>query len=103
MPARAKKLPHHQRVHAQRRAKQRYGVELSTRQIKEMARLIRASSDEAELIAKQSLSRKLYRVRYEGNTYNVIYDKKRSTVVTFLTDVMVADLLGIMMEQGCPI
>jgi predicted HTH domain antitoxin len=71
-----------ERVHAKRRAKERYGIELNASSYEEINNIIRTGN--AKLLKKQSLTRKLYEVRYRGILLKVAYDKARGQVVTFL-------------------
>ena len=71
-----------QRIHAKKRALQRYGVQLTTAQIFDLIDQIK--SRDAILVAKQTLRVKVYLVTH-GDRYMVaVYDRKRKEIITFL-------------------
>ena len=68
--------------HAARRLEQRVG--LSHSHLKYIRSLI--CSKQSEFIRHISLARSLHRVTYEGQTFLVVYDKRRHLIVTVLYD-----------------
>ncbi|RJO61085.1 MAG: hypothetical protein C4542_07305 [Dehalococcoidia bacterium] len=73
-----------QMLHARKRVAQRYGKALSSDAIKRIARLIKTNNDSCAFIERQSLRVTVWDVPYEGQTYRVVYDNKRHSIVTFL-------------------
>ena len=71
-------------VHAQRRALERYGLNVNEKTNRQFVNMIQAGK--ATLLQKQSLRVAKYRIEFEEKTYIVIYDRKRKTIVTFLPD-----------------
>lgn len=71
-----------QRIHAKKRAKERYGVDFTTSDLKNL--IDKIQNRKALLIEKQSLRLSVFKV----DIYYVVYDKKRKEIVTFLTEEM---------------
>jgi len=69
-------------AHAKKRAAERYDVDLNKDARREIVQMIR--SNHADFVSKQSNNRSLWRVDYEGQPLNVVYDKQRSTLCTVL-------------------
>lgn len=69
-------------LHAIRRARERYGLELSIADIESLAKIIRTQT--TKKVKALSNSRTVHELTYQGITVLVIYDKKRHTLVTFL-------------------
>lgn len=67
-----------QRIHTKRRAAERYGLSLTTLQLKVLERQIREGR--ALLIERQSLTRALWLVDHEGQKIRVIHHKGRGIV-----------------------
>lgn len=71
-----------QRLHAKRRAKQRYGLELKREDLAAIARQIQ--SGHSTCVAKQSVRVTIHRLEWQGTYFEVVYDRERKNVVTFL-------------------
>jgi len=71
-----------QRIHARRRAAERYGItldsELRNALIAEIQRGV------TTIMFRQSLRVSIHRVDLDGRVYRVVYDKRRKELVTFL-------------------
>jgi len=80
-----------QRRHAQRRAKERYGLEFSGKIRRAFLKTIR--DGEAELVLYQSNRVSIYKIVYEGRDFYVIYDYKRFEIISFLTSGQIDILL----------
>jgi len=72
-----------QRSHAFRRAAERYNTWLSREDIASIIDAIR--TNQARLVERQSNTRAIYAVEYEGTRYYVAYDKNTREISTFLT------------------
>lgn len=77
-----KKTPKILNAHAKRRAEERYGLNLNKEARHEIVQMIQ--SNKAEFVGKQSNNRTLWRVQYQDQSLNVVYDKARSTMCTVL-------------------
>lgn len=77
-----KKTPEILNAHAKKRAGERYGLNLNKHARHEIVQMIQ--KNEAEFIGKQSNTRSLWRVNYQDQSLNVVYDKARSTMCTVL-------------------
>ena len=77
-----KKTPKILNAHAKKRAEERYGLNLNKEARHEIVSLIQ--SNQAEFVGKQSNTRSLWRVQYQDQSLNVVYDKARSTMCTVL-------------------
>lgn len=77
-----KKTPRILNAHAKKRAAERYNLDLNRDARQEIVRKIQ--HNEAEFVAKQSNNRSLWRVDYQNESLNVVYDKARSTMCTVL-------------------
>ena len=75
---------HSERIHAKRRAKERFGLELNRHQLRELVKQIQ--SGKAEHLETQSNRVSIKRVKFEGSFYTVAYDKNRQTIITFLPE-----------------
>jgi hypothetical protein len=80
-----------QRIHARRRARQRYGATLARRDLDAIVELIRGGQSEPVNIRSTSLRVSGHRVTYAGRTWIVVYDRSRHSIATFLTEDMIAD------------
>jgi len=81
MPApRTKK--HAQRVHAVRRAAERYGLSMNHRKLRILVDDIQKGR--GEFVRRQSHRVSIWRIDVEGHSVRVVYDKLRKTIVTFL-------------------
>jgi len=72
-----------QRTHAFRRAAERYNTWLSGEDLIHMATLI--ANHKARCVERQSGTRGVYAVEYEGTRYYVVYDKTTQQIATFLS------------------
>lgn len=71
------------RVHARRRARERYGLEFGPTTESEVLRVIQSSR--SRLIERQSNRVSVHEVTLgDGLVVRVVYDRKRKQVVTFL-------------------
>ncbi len=70
--------------HARTRAFERYGVVLTKELHSTLVQKIKTGN--AILLEQQSLRVFVYRLFHEDKRFLVIYDRKRSTIVTFLPD-----------------
>lgn len=77
-----KKTPKILNAHAKKRAEERYGLNLNKEARHEIVQRIQAN--QAEFVGKQSNNRSLWRVQYQDQSLNVVYDKARSTLCTVL-------------------
>lgn len=75
---------HSERIHAKRRAQERFGLELNRHQLRELVKQIQ--SGKAEHVETQSNRVSIKRVKFEGSFYTVAYDKNRQTIITFLPE-----------------
>ena len=80
MPKRSKQ--ENQRFHARQRARERYDLEF-TDPVRSTF-LARIHRGETTVVARQSLRVTVHDVRYNGQTYRVVYDANRREIVTFL-------------------
>lgn len=71
-----------ERIHAKKRAKERFNLDLTSK----LRRLIvnKIQNRESTLIEIKSNTRTLHKVKVKGEDYIVVYDKKRQEIVTFL-------------------
>jgi hypothetical protein len=72
-----------QQRHAQKRAKERFNAELTPEYYDKLVQ--RIQTGKAEFVARQSNRVTLWRMYVHGKEAIVVYDKKRSKVVTLLT------------------
>ena len=71
-----------QRVHAKRRANQRYGLELTTAEVESIVRKIQTSA--AKPIRKISNQITEFEVTLKEEICRVVYDRRRHSIMTFL-------------------
>jgi hypothetical protein len=69
-------------LHSIKRARERYGLELSIADIESIAQLIRAQK--TRRVKDVSNTRVIHELDFNGITVLVVYDKKRHTLNTFL-------------------
>ena len=69
-------------AHAKRRGLQRYGLELNRLDLKAMNQQIQTGA--AEFIRRQSLSRTIWKVKFQEKELFVVYHGKTHGIVTFL-------------------
>lgn len=79
---REKKTKHAVEMHAKKRAEERYGVSLNSEDRRDIVKMIQ--NGEADFVAKQSNTRSLFKVDFEGSPLNVVYDKARHALRTVL-------------------
>lgn len=77
-----KKTPKILNAHAKRRAEERYGLELNKDARREIVQMIQ--SNQAEFVSRTSNNRTLWKVPYQDETLNVVYDKARQAMCTVL-------------------
>ena len=80
--AKLKKKAYGQRIHAKKRAWERHGVMLATADLHEMVRMIQEGK--AEALGRKTCRISMFRVRWEGLTLEVAYDRKRKEIATVL-------------------
>jgi hypothetical protein len=80
----AKKTPHKLNMHAKKRAEERYGINLNKHARREIVQMIQTNSEQAQFVAKESNNRTLWRINYQNENLNVVYDKLRETLATVL-------------------
>ena len=86
--SRHKKTAEHLQKHAQKRALTRYQIDLTQEEISRINNQI--TSERAFRLQKYSTNRSLWQIILpNGKPAFVVYDKKRSSIVTFLTEQMV--------------
>ncbi len=78
------KRQHPHDKHALRRARMRYGAGITSFDIETMKEMIRGGR--GKLLNIQSLSRRLYKLTYNGVVYYPVYAKTTRCIVTFLTE-----------------
>lgn len=79
------KLKAHLHAHARKRAKERYGIQLTKELCRRIIAAIQSSdSNRRKLVVKQSLLRTVFDVPIDGQTFRVVYDTKRHCIATFL-------------------
>jgi len=71
-----------QNIHARRRAIDRYNLKYNRFMRKELVQKI--LDGRAKFIEKQSNRVSKWRIIYQGQEFDVIYDNKRKSIVTFL-------------------
>jgi hypothetical protein len=69
-------------IHAQRRAFQRHGMEIGTKGLTEIAKMIQDSR--GTFVRKQSNRVVIWDVVYREETRRVAYDKIRKCIITFM-------------------
>jgi len=69
-------------LHAIKRARERYSLELSVADIEAISKTIRTRT--TERVKVLSNARVVHKLIYKQKTILVIYDKKRHTLITFL-------------------
>ena len=72
---------YNQRLHAQRRAYERYDKALTTQDLANIRDMIQ--NGESNYIRKLTNSRRLHSVSYNNEQYKVVYDKTRQQVCSF--------------------
>lgn len=78
-----------QKIHAVKRYKERYGVRLSNQIYSELIALVQSGA--ATTIIKQSNRVSIRQIEYKSQEYFFVYDRRRKTIVTFLTKEMVME------------
>ena len=78
-----------QKIHAVKRYKERYGVRLSNQVYSELIALVQSGA--ATTIIKQSNRVSIRQIEYKSKEYFFVYDRRRKTIVTFLTKEMVTE------------
>lgn len=71
-----------QRIHAKKRAAQRYGLVLNRGQLRQIVQLIQ--EERGVFLERQSLRVTLWQIEWEGRLCKVVYDSQRKNVVSFL-------------------
>lgn len=76
-------------IHSKRRLYERYEISLATKRMEELSHIIKNCIRDnghkfARFVRKQSRRVSLWFVWYKDNWFPVAFDRKRSTIVTFL-------------------
>ncbi len=71
------------RIHARQRAIQRYGVSISDAKRRKIINLIH-SGRTGQFVKRHSLRVTEWEIPLDGETFRVLYDKKRKDIATFL-------------------
>lgn len=71
-----------QRIHAKRRAEERYALELNRDDLRNIVQ--RIQQNQATHVEKQSHRVSVFDLTYNNIDVRVVYDKNRKTIVTFL-------------------
>lgn len=77
-----KKTPQKLNAHAKQRAEERYGLILNWDARHDIIDMIQTGK--AEFVGRESRNRTLWRVQYQDQALNVVYDRARSTLCTLL-------------------
>lgn len=72
------------RVHFKKRARQRYGIKLDSDDVQAIGDMIRRG--ESQFISKQSNTRTVHKVEFNGSEMIVVYDRLRKTPITALKE-----------------
>ena len=67
-------------VHLKRRFYERYNLEITNQDIKEMVRKIQ--NQQAEFIERQSNRITIWKLQFRDKDYTIVYDKVRKSIVT---------------------
>lgn len=70
------------RIHAKRRAEERYGTVLTTSDLTAIRSCIQ--NGQSQFLGQISNSRSVHVVEYEGTHYQVVYHNKSKSILTFL-------------------
>jgi hypothetical protein len=73
---------HAERIHAKRRALERYNLGLNREQLNELTQMIQQGK--SRFLEKQSLRVSIHELQAFDRTLYVVYDKNRKTIITFL-------------------
>jgi hypothetical protein len=73
-----------QKVHAQQRCKERYGLTLGRKTYDILCVKLREQGEDCIFLEKQSNRVSFFAIKHEEEWIPVIYDKMRHTIVTFL-------------------
>jgi hypothetical protein len=79
-----------QRVHAARRARERFGFTLSGNDQERICQMIRAG--EGKFVRKDSNRLSVYDVQFKGFVMRAVYDKHRKSLATVMTPDMSNDI-----------
>jgi hypothetical protein len=71
-----------ERMHFKKRMRQRFGIELTTSQCKDIADFIKRGK--AKFIRRESLRVVIHEMEIQGKLVHVVYDKERQTPVSAL-------------------
>lgn len=74
-----------QRLHAKKRAKERYGLDFTTKDLKEMVRLIQEKPKKGAVkISRESCRITIWRLTYNGVEIPVAFDTRSQTIASVL-------------------
>ena len=92
-----------QRIHAKKRALERYGLDLKTKDLKEIARLITEKPRaNAQRLAVPTTRISIWRVNYHGMFLPVAWDWKSKTVASILPPHVLKRYTSVPIEYKCP-
>lgn len=78
----SRKTARHSRAHARKRALERYGLDLTARDLDALALAIRRG--QSQLIRRESLTRTHHLIVCRGRVMHAVYDKTTKAIATFL-------------------
>lgn len=81
-----------EKIHAKRRAKERYDLELNRHSLKDLVKLVQSCT--GIFIRKKSNRVSNWLINYQGKDLLVSYDKIRKTIITFLPLESIPDSIG---------
>ena len=80
-----------QRIHAKKRALERYDLDLNREKLEEIVKRIQSGVG-IRMVLRQSLRISHYEMTVQEKLVRVVYDRQRKTVVTFLPVLGTADI-----------
>ena len=80
-----------QKLHAYKRIKERFGIDMLREEYDELVRMIRTGRTEG---VRETLRVAHHTVKVRGKEMVAVYDRQRESIVTFLTLEMSADRMG---------
>lgn len=78
----AEKIKHFKRQHAKKRALQRFGLELNRHDLRELVNMILTGKTLS--VSKKSNRISIATLNYRDIIFDVVFDKKRKLITTFL-------------------
>ena len=71
-----------QKIHAKKRALQRYGIDVNSKLLHELIKQIQ--SGKSNYLERKTHRISIHLVHYEGKSFKVAYDKTRQNICSFL-------------------